>query len=154
MSREISTLSSAPHRQSHPHFSPTPLESALTKNRLVTPLQSALTIPRDLKSFRIRTYKNTQGRGPTVNHARPSAILSPVDQQPHKSGAAEDAVIKPESRCALRKVLLAIPLSASLVAFAQPYLPQALAQSGSATPVHCHSLGTQDEIPPDKLPAP
>jgi tetratricopeptide (TPR) repeat protein len=64
-------------------------------------------------------------------------------------------VIKPESRWALRKVLLAIPLSASLIAFAQPFLPPAFAQSGSTTPyVHCHSLGTQDEIPPDKLPVP
>jgi tetratricopeptide (TPR) repeat protein len=60
-------------------------------------------------------------------------------------------VIKTESRCALRKVLLTIPLSASLIAFAQP---QAVAQSGSAPSVHCHSLGTQDEIPPDKLPVP
>ena len=64
-------------------------------------------------------------------------------------------MIKPESRGALRKVLLAIPFSASLIAFAQPFLPpQASAQSGSTTPVHCHSLGTQDEIPPDKLPVP
>jgi hypothetical protein len=64
-------------------------------------------------------------------------------------------VIKPESRWALRKMLLAIPLSASLIAFAQPFLPPAFAQSGSTTPcVHCHSLGTQDEIPPDKLPVP
>jgi tetratricopeptide (TPR) repeat protein len=64
-------------------------------------------------------------------------------------------VIKPESLWALRKVLLAIPLSASLIAFAQPFLPpQAFAQSGPTTPVHCHSLGTQDEIPPDKLPVP
>jgi tetratricopeptide (TPR) repeat protein len=52
-------------------------------------------------------------------------------------------------------MLLAIPLSASLIAFAQPFLPPAFAQSGSTTPcVHCHSLGTQDEIPPDKLPVP
>jgi hypothetical protein len=53
-------------------------------------------------------------------------------------------------------VLLAIPLGASLIVVTQPFLsPQALAQSGSTTPsVHCHSLGTQDEIPPDKLPAP
>jgi tetratricopeptide (TPR) repeat protein len=64
-------------------------------------------------------------------------------------------VIKPESRWALRKMLLAIPLSASLIAFAQPFLPpQAVAQSASTPPVHCHSLGTQDEIPPDKLPVP
>jgi hypothetical protein len=64
-------------------------------------------------------------------------------------------MIKPESPWVLRKVLLAIPLSASLIAFAQPFLPpQALAQYGSTTPVHCHSLGTQDEIPPDKLPVP
>lgn len=64
-------------------------------------------------------------------------------------------MIKPDSRWALRKVLLGIPLSASLIAFAQPFLPaQAFAQSGSTTPVHCHSLGTQDEIPPDKLPVP
>jgi tetratricopeptide (TPR) repeat protein len=64
-------------------------------------------------------------------------------------------VIKPEARCALRKMLLAIPLSASLIAFSQPFLSQqALAQSGSPAPIHCHSLGTQDEIPPDKLPVP
>ena len=64
-------------------------------------------------------------------------------------------MIKPESRWALRKVLLAFPLNA-LIAFAQLFLPpQALAQSASTTPsVHCHSMGTQDEIPPDKLPAP
>jgi tetratricopeptide (TPR) repeat protein len=64
-------------------------------------------------------------------------------------------VIKPESRWALRKVLLAFPLNA-LIAFAQLFLPPpALAQSASTTPsVHCHSMGTQDEIPPDKLPAP
>src|SRR5271165_724476 len=85
------------HPESRPPFSPTPLESALTKKRPVTPLKSALTIPLSLNSFRIRTYKNTQGGGgQTVNHARPSAILSPLDQQPRKSGAAEDAVIKPE----------------------------------------------------------
>jgi tetratricopeptide (TPR) repeat protein len=64
-------------------------------------------------------------------------------------------VIKPESRWVLRRMLHAIPLTASLIAFAQPFLPpQAVAQSGSPTPVHCHSLGTQDEIPPDKLPVP
>ena len=64
-------------------------------------------------------------------------------------------MIKPESRWVLPKVLLAIPLSASLIAFAQSFLPpQAVAQSGSTPPVHCHSLGTQDEIPPDKLPVP
>lgn len=68
-------------------------------------------------------------------------------------------MIKPESRWALRQMLLAIPLSATLIAFALPLLPpqalaQALAQSGSTTPVHCHSLGTQDEIPPDKVPVP
>ncbi len=68
-------------------------------------------------------------------------------------------MIKPESRWALRQMLLAIPLSATLIAFALPLLPpqalaQALAQAGSTTPVHCHSLGTQDEIPPDKVPVP
>jgi hypothetical protein len=40
-----------------------PLESALTENRRVTPLESALPESLDLKSFRIRTYKIRRGEG-------------------------------------------------------------------------------------------
>src|SRR5271168_4221565 len=40
-----------------------PLESALTKNRRVTHLESALPKSLDLKSFRIRTYEKRGGRG-------------------------------------------------------------------------------------------
>jgi hypothetical protein len=41
----------------------TPLESALTKNEPVTPLESADPKTLDLKSFRIRTYEKRGGRG-------------------------------------------------------------------------------------------
>ena len=108
--------------------------------------------------FRIRTYKNTQGEGGKVLTTPAPALYFHRSTRTPRTGAAEDDVIKPESRWALRKMLLAIPLSATLIAFALPFLPpqawRALAQSGSTTPVHCHSLGTQDEIPPDKLPVP
>src|ERR1700722_14461480 len=39
----------------------TPLQSALTKNALITLLESALTKTRGLKSFRIRTYEKRWG---------------------------------------------------------------------------------------------
>jgi hypothetical protein len=42
------------------------LESALTKNAPVTPLQSADPKTLALKSFRIRTYKKGWGRGATL----------------------------------------------------------------------------------------
>jgi hypothetical protein len=43
------------------------LESALAKNALMTPLQSALPNSLDLKSFRIHTYEKSRGRGLIVN---------------------------------------------------------------------------------------
>jgi hypothetical protein len=44
-----------------------PLESALPQNARVTPLESALTNLKDLKSFRIRTYKKRGEGGETVD---------------------------------------------------------------------------------------
>src|SRR5713101_9652137 len=41
----------------------TPLECADPRKRLLTPLESALPKTKDLKSFRIRTYEKSWGRG-------------------------------------------------------------------------------------------
>ncbi len=54
------------------------------------------------------------------------------------------------------KLALITLLAGLLFASAQTLLPsRAFAQTGSAqTAIHCHSMGTQDEIAPDKLPVP
>jgi hypothetical protein len=44
-------------------YSLTPLQSSLTENSCVTPLESALPKTRHLKSFRIRTYEKGGGEG-------------------------------------------------------------------------------------------
>ena len=50
-----------------PHYPLTPLQSALPKNAPVTLSESALTKWLNLKSFRIRTYEKTGGRGVHAN---------------------------------------------------------------------------------------
>ena len=54
------------------------LESALTKNRPITLLQSILTKTLDLKSPRINTYKKTGGRG----SAKPTRAQRPRQGEP------------------------------------------------------------------------
>src|SRR5271154_932832 len=74
----------------------TSLESALTKNRPITHLESALTNSLDLKSFRIRTYEKRRGEG-----CKRLTSLSPADFFPE--GSRWSSLTNRQSRPALQR---------------------------------------------------
>src|SRR5208282_914591 len=59
----------------------TPLESALTKNTPITPLESADPKTLDLKSFRIRTYEKRRGEGGKLLTGILLARMAPIRVQ-------------------------------------------------------------------------
>jgi hypothetical protein len=62
----------------------------------------------------------------------------------------------PESQWIPRKTVLTALFVVALIVLAQTFLPdQAFAKTGtSQAATHCHSMGTQEEVAPEKLPAP
>src|SRR5271165_2960165 len=73
-----STLPSIHGSSSTTPYPVSPVESALTRNARVTPLQSALPEWLKLKSFRIRTYEKRRGRGTVLLTSIPNSEMLPT----------------------------------------------------------------------------